>query len=281
MSSTPDNDHRQELEGAIREVSRTFAALTKARARFNRCTREDSREAARVEMVAAEREYRQSADARDVLAELDRARRTQNGDPLGAAWSNQRNPGGPVVALVDYTKHVARTEPSATHSDACTCPYVLQPTGDLSEHGEDCPDHENPQLRYHPAHPKHPRNQPASRWSELAAMREHIPPERRAGSGVRRAMAQDVLPVLAHVTDALTHLRNMSRERTHAEFRYDTGQLEGSRTRARLKREHIEADRKFQSAAIAYVAALTRASIRPSATAEIVDTLSPVQDIAP
>lgn len=73
------SDIKRDLEAVMLEVSRTFTALTKARAKFNRCSKHESREAARVAMVAAEDEYRQVADRRDRLVELHNAQQTQRG----------------------------------------------------------------------------------------------------------------------------------------------------------------------------------------------------------
>ncbi len=84
-----------ELEAAIRDVSVTFDALSKARAKFNRCSRDDSREQARAAMRDAERRYQAASDIRDRLVELDHARRTQSGDPLGAHWAHDH--AGPVI----------------------------------------------------------------------------------------------------------------------------------------------------------------------------------------
>jgi hypothetical protein len=70
---------KRDLEAVMLEVSRTFTALSKARAKFNRCSKPESREAARVAMVAAEADYRQVADRRDRLVELRNAQQTQRG----------------------------------------------------------------------------------------------------------------------------------------------------------------------------------------------------------
>ena len=73
------SDIKRELEAVMLEVSRAFTALTKARAKFNRCSKPESREAARVAMIAAEAQYRQVADRRDRLVELRNAQQTQRG----------------------------------------------------------------------------------------------------------------------------------------------------------------------------------------------------------
>jgi len=73
------SDIKRELEAVMLEVSRTFTALSKARAKFNRCSKPKSREAARVAMVAAEAEYREVSDRRDRLVELRNAQQTQRG----------------------------------------------------------------------------------------------------------------------------------------------------------------------------------------------------------
>ena len=73
------SDIKRELEAVILEVSRTFTGLSKARAKFNRCSRPESREAARVAMVATEVAYREVADRRDRLVELRNAQQTQRG----------------------------------------------------------------------------------------------------------------------------------------------------------------------------------------------------------
>lgn len=73
------SDIKRELEAVMLEVSRTFTALSKARATFNRCSRPESREAARVAMVAAEAAYREVSDRRDRLVELRNAQQTQRG----------------------------------------------------------------------------------------------------------------------------------------------------------------------------------------------------------
>jgi hypothetical protein len=70
------SDPAAELEAVMLEVSRTFTALNKARAKFNRCSKPESREAARVAMGSAEAEYRQVAKRRDRLVELRNANRT-------------------------------------------------------------------------------------------------------------------------------------------------------------------------------------------------------------
>lgn len=72
-------DWSPELRAAVARVSVTFDALSKARAKFNRSRREDSRETARVVMAAADATYREASDARDRLVELERARATQRG----------------------------------------------------------------------------------------------------------------------------------------------------------------------------------------------------------
>lgn len=64
------SDPATELEAVMLEVSRTFTALNKARTKFNQCRKPESREVARVAMVAAEAEYRQVADRRDRLVKL-------------------------------------------------------------------------------------------------------------------------------------------------------------------------------------------------------------------
>lgn len=66
-------------EGApiLRRVEQAFRALTAARAKFNRCTREDSRKAAELELQQAEIEYREAADARDRFVEIFNARKMQ------------------------------------------------------------------------------------------------------------------------------------------------------------------------------------------------------------
>ena len=73
------SDIKRELEAVMLEVSRTFTALSKARAKFNRCSRPESREAARIAMVAAEAAYREVSDRRDRLVELRNAQQTQRG----------------------------------------------------------------------------------------------------------------------------------------------------------------------------------------------------------
>lgn len=73
------SDIKRELEAVMLEVSRTFKTMSKANAKFNRCSKPDSREAARVAIVAAEAEYRQVADRRDRLVELRNAQQTQRG----------------------------------------------------------------------------------------------------------------------------------------------------------------------------------------------------------
>ena len=78
MNST-GSDIKRELEAIVLEVSRTFTALSTTRAKFNRCSRPESREAARVTMVAAEVAYREAADRRDRLVELRNAQQTQRG----------------------------------------------------------------------------------------------------------------------------------------------------------------------------------------------------------
>lgn len=87
------SDIKRELEAVMLEVSRTFTALTKARAKFNRCSRPESREAARVAMVAAEAAYREVSDRRDRLVELRNAQQTQRGGQ--PTFSHD----GPVVKL--------------------------------------------------------------------------------------------------------------------------------------------------------------------------------------
>jgi len=90
-----------ELDRAVEEVRVAWSALQKARVRFNRCTREDSRRAAQVAMNEAESSYRVASDRRDQLVELDRAARTQRGDDRGAAWSIAANGGrAPVVERI-------------------------------------------------------------------------------------------------------------------------------------------------------------------------------------
>ena len=73
------SDIKRELEAVMLEVSRTFTAMSKAHATFNRCSKPASREAARVAMVAAEAEYREVSDRRDRLVELRNAQQTQRG----------------------------------------------------------------------------------------------------------------------------------------------------------------------------------------------------------
>ena len=73
------SDIKRELEAVMLEVSHTFTALSKARATFNRCSRPESRETARVVMVAADAAYREVSDRRDRLVELRNAQQTQRG----------------------------------------------------------------------------------------------------------------------------------------------------------------------------------------------------------
>ena len=73
------SDIKRELEAVLLEVSRTFKALSNARATFNRCSRPESRETARVVMVAADAAYREVSDRRDCLVELRNAQQTQRG----------------------------------------------------------------------------------------------------------------------------------------------------------------------------------------------------------
>ena len=75
------SDIKRELEAVMLEISRTFTLLSKARAKFNRCSKPESREAARAAMVAAEAAYREVADRRDRLVELRNAQQTQRGGP--------------------------------------------------------------------------------------------------------------------------------------------------------------------------------------------------------
>lgn len=86
-----------EVVAAMAEVSRAFNALSKARTRVSRCTLPKSLEAARATAREAETAYRIASDARDLAVELDRARRTQAGDPLGAHWAADRT--GPALDL--------------------------------------------------------------------------------------------------------------------------------------------------------------------------------------
>ena len=69
-----------EVKEALRKVSVTFDAMNKARGKYNRCRRDDSREKARAERVAAERAYQVAADERDRICDIARARATQRGD---------------------------------------------------------------------------------------------------------------------------------------------------------------------------------------------------------
>ena len=87
------SDIKHKLEAVLLEVSRTFTALSKAHAKFNRCSKPESREVARVAMVAAEAEYRQVADRRDRLVELRDAQQTQRGGQPTLSHD------GPVVKL--------------------------------------------------------------------------------------------------------------------------------------------------------------------------------------
>jgi hypothetical protein len=87
------SDIKRELETVKLEVSRTFTALTKARAKFNRCSRPESREAARIAMTSAEAAYREVSDQRDRLVELRNAQQTQRGGQPTISHD------GPVVKL--------------------------------------------------------------------------------------------------------------------------------------------------------------------------------------
>ncbi len=84
-----------ELAAAMVEVEQTFAAFTKARNKLSRCKRPEALELARVAYTEAEHAYRIASDKRDVASELDKVRRTQAGDPLGAHWARSHD--GPAI----------------------------------------------------------------------------------------------------------------------------------------------------------------------------------------
>lgn len=113
-----DQQRTPELEAAIERVQRTFDVLTKARAKFNRCRRHDTRELAREEMVEAETAYRMASDRRDELVEIDRARRTQAGDNLGAHWSRCENGTAPAIPDPAAALRERRIRAIARHLDA-------------------------------------------------------------------------------------------------------------------------------------------------------------------
>jgi hypothetical protein len=89
-----------ELKPAMQEVQRTFDALTAARAKFNRCSKPASREAARVAMVAAEGAYRRASDRRDELVQVRNARMTQRGDGRGELWSRPDGTKGEALPAI-------------------------------------------------------------------------------------------------------------------------------------------------------------------------------------
>jgi hypothetical protein len=104
MSSTPldvADTVVPELKLAVAEVQLAFDELTRARSKFNRCSKPASREAARLAMVQAEAAYRVASDRRDQLVELRNARLTQKGDERGALWSRPDGVTAPVVAAVE------------------------------------------------------------------------------------------------------------------------------------------------------------------------------------
>ena len=111
------SERTPELEAAIARVQKTFDVLTKARAKFNRCRRDDSREAAREEMVRAESAYREASDRRDELVQIDHARRTQSGDELGAHWSRCENGRDPAIADPAAALRERRVRAIARHLD--------------------------------------------------------------------------------------------------------------------------------------------------------------------
>lgn len=91
-------DVNTQLDEVMREVQRTFDALTKARARVSRSKRPDSLENARTLARLAEEEYRRAADRRDELVQVRNARLTQAGDPRGAAWSSPDGVRAPALS---------------------------------------------------------------------------------------------------------------------------------------------------------------------------------------
>ena len=63
----------------MRRVEETFRLLTKARNRQSRVRRPEAIEVAAIDYKAAEKAYRDAADARDRFVEIFRARKTQRG----------------------------------------------------------------------------------------------------------------------------------------------------------------------------------------------------------
>ncbi len=89
-------EHSLELKTAIERVRVTFDVLTKARARVNRCRRDEAIAAAREAERVAELAYREAADVRDGLVEVERACNTQRGGDPSRLFGDGRSSSGPV-----------------------------------------------------------------------------------------------------------------------------------------------------------------------------------------
>jgi hypothetical protein len=90
-------EHSPELKAALERVRVTFDALTRSRARVNRCRRDEAIAAAREAAREAELAYREAADVRDGLVEIERARNIQRGGDPSRLFGDGRSSSGPVV----------------------------------------------------------------------------------------------------------------------------------------------------------------------------------------
>jgi hypothetical protein len=74
-----------ELAAAKKDVERTFEALKNVQARFNRCRRQDSRDALRPDLEKAEAEYRTAARKRDEVVARRRSEKQPDDRPAACS----------------------------------------------------------------------------------------------------------------------------------------------------------------------------------------------------